>query len=535
MSHVRKALLLVCLVRFVDFSRSGNILIALSPMGGSRSLLLSELGEELHRRGNNITFLTSRLVNQNLLPRGDGIMFFQVDPPGADEALKDFHRFFKNIWTETGMPPMPQGLFDSLAGACEYFISDENEPLPFLLQQNFDMAIVDDFLNSCAIVAVDKLLQVPYIYFTATLMSTSLALATSNPLPISYSPIQMSANTDHMTFPQRVKNLIFLFINNHFGYKLTQEPIERAFQRIRPGTSASLADASRQAAIILHNVDSALEYPRPTFPNVIQVGGMHCKPGRRLSEDMEHFMQTSGPSDVILFNMGTTVSYKTAPGHIVDIFFRVFSSIPAKVVWKYDGPVPPNVSSKIKLVKWLPSQQNLLAHPQTKLFICHGGLNSILEAIYHGVPVLGIPMFGDQRDNMIRVEDKGMGIMLKKTDLSLTKFRSAILQALTEQKYKVKAKKLSKIMRDRPDAALERAVFWSEYVLRHGRDTWHLKSKPAQEISFIQYFLLDVFAVIATLSLLVFICCGCLLYYILQPLIKTLFWIHGIRIKIKIL
>lgn len=44
----------------------------------------------------------------------------------------------------------------------------------------------------------------------------------------------------------------------------------------------------------------------------------------------------------------------------------------------------------------LPNFSTLVAHKNTKLFITHSGLMSSQEAIYHGVPMLGIPIFADQ-------------------------------------------------------------------------------------------------------------------------------------------
>lgn len=47
-----------------------------------------------------------------------------------------------------------------------------------------------------------------------------------------------------------------------------------------------------------------------------------------------------------------------------------------------------------------------------KAFVSHCGMNGVFEAIYHGVPVVGFPFYGDQFDIMTRVQAKGMGILM---------------------------------------------------------------------------------------------------------------------------
>lgn len=41
-------------------------------------------------------------------------------------------------------------------------------------------------------------------------------------------------------------------------------------------------------------------------------------------------------------------------------------------------------------------QQELLAHPKTRLFVTHCGTNGVNEAIHYGVPMVGMPVFSNQ-------------------------------------------------------------------------------------------------------------------------------------------
>ena len=59
-------------------------------------------------------------------------------------------------------------------------------------------------------------------------------------------------------------------------------------------------------------------------------------------------------------------------------------------------------SSNVRMMRWLP-QASLLAHPKTRLFISHCGLNAIFEAAHYGVPVLAMPLPADQHNHAAKV------------------------------------------------------------------------------------------------------------------------------------
>lgn len=54
-------------------------------------------------------------------------------------------------------------------------------------------------------------------------------------------------------------------------------------------------------------------------------------------------------------------------------------------------------------------QKELLAHPKLQAFITHCGATSVMESIYYGVPLLGLPIDGDQFGMCTTIENLGIG------------------------------------------------------------------------------------------------------------------------------
>ena len=71
----------------------------------------------------------------------------------------------------------------------------------------------------------------------------------------------------------------------------------------------------------------------------------------------------------------------------------------------------------------------MLDHPKCKLFISHGGYHSILEAIYSGTPILGLPFFTDQHYNMAFIQKLNIGKKVD-PDTSETNIQEAIYELL---------------------------------------------------------------------------------------------------------
>lgn len=242
------------------------------------------------------------------------------------------------------------------------------------------------------------------------------------------------------------------------------------------------------------------------------MGGFQCKPPKPLPTDLEKFVQSSGDHGVVTMSLGTLV--RELPQDIAEEIAAAFAQLPQKVVWKYVGQRPDNLGNNTLLVDWLP-QNDLLGHPKTKVFITHGGTNSVQEAIYHGVPVVGLPLFFDQPENLSRIKSKGGAVIVNIATLDRHIFADALRAVINQPSYRDNMQMLSRLHRDQPMKPLDQAAFWIEYVIRH-KGARHLQTH-SYKMSWFVYNSVDVIAALLSVALLlIFIC-----FSVLRLLWKT--------------
>lgn len=76
------------------------------------------------------------------------------------------------------------------------------------------------------------------------------------------------------------------------------------------------------------------------------------------------------------------------------------------------------------------------AHKNTKVFITHGGLMGTQEALYYGIPIIGIPLFADQPRNIEAFVAKNMAIKLPLDKISEQTLDDALHTIFRDSKYR---------------------------------------------------------------------------------------------------
>ncbi|XP_022175621.1 UDP-glucuronosyltransferase 1-5-like isoform X2 [Myzus persicae] len=329
-------------------------------------------------------------------------------------------------------------------------------------------------------------------------------------------PHLFSAYAVPSTFYQRLQNVAMHLHTVYVNYRYTSTA---AAAEQRPYDLAPPV----KPALVFVNTHYVTEPSRPVPLNRVDVGGIHLTAPQQLPADILKFIEES-PNGVIFFTFGTVVALSTLPDHIQIAFKNALAEVPQRVLLKYEGEMtdkPKNVMTS----KWLP-QRDILMHPNVKLFIGHGGISGVYEAVDAGVPVLGFPLFYDQPRNVANLVDAGMALSMDLFSVTKDTLLNAINEIINNETYSKNAKITSELFKDRPMSPAESVVYWTEYVIRH-KGAPHLKSH-ALNLTWYQYFLLDVIAVALLLIISV-----CYIVFKTLQLIKKLIFKSSSKSKSK--
>lgn len=184
-----------------------------------------------------------------------------------------------------------------------------------------------------------------------------------------------------------------------------------------PNPKPSLDEVMRNVSLVLLNSHFTFGYPRPYMPNMIEVGGMHLnRIPNPLPADVREILDSANEG-VVFFSMGSNIQSTTFPITKRDALLRTFAKLNLKVLWKWEDDNFPDKPDNLYVRKWWP-QEDILAHRNVKVFITHGGLLGSIEAIFHSVPIIGIPIYGDQDLNMARAVQAGYGLKIDYKNLT---------------------------------------------------------------------------------------------------------------------
>ena len=315
-----------------------------------------------------------------------------------------------------------------------------------------------------------------------------------------------------MTFIQRLGNQLF-----HYGIIVGFDYADRKqFEHVREHFGQDVPDPydinRERSALAIINSHIVTHGVWPSYQNLVEVGGIHCKPAKELPENLKEYMDAH-PEGVAYVSFGSVLKPSQMANEQKMVFIDAFRELKdTPIIWKWDD-VLDDIPGNVFVQKWLP-QNDLLAHPNLRVFVTHGGLLSTQEALFHKVPLVGVPISNDQYPNMIRAEANGYAKMLNLQTMTKDDLVFAIRKAFNDKQMLNSIQKMHDLFTDYHfgGSPAERAISAIDLVVKHkGAD--FLKPKAIMSMSWYQIHGYDIFAlfvfVIFLFSWLMFKICSC--------------------------
>ncbi|XP_063921674.1 UDP-glycosyltransferase UGT5-like [Zophobas morio] len=472
---------LIVLTSFTYLTHSARILGVFPFIGKSHYFLGSALMRALAEQGHDVTVISP--FGERTPPNGSYRDIVLV------KTRETFERKLKvNMFDVGELNPLISLPFLMIMLSELGTLTLQEPPVQELIHsdEKFDAVIVEQFLID-DLKALASHFNAVQIVFSSTGSNLWIDSLVGNPSPPSYVPSAGLSYSSQMTFLQRVTNTLVYLLNVVMMHAYVYPNNEQTVQKYIPG-APHIEDFLYNASLVLLNSHHSFSQPVPHVPNMVEIGGFHIKPPKKLPQDLQTFLD-GATEGAIYFSMGSNLRSVDLPTDKRDAILNAFAKLKQKVLWKWEDEELPNKPKNVEVGKWLP-QQDVLAHPNVKLFVTHGGLLSTTETIYFGVPVLAIPIYGDQKMNAQLAVNDGYGLSLPYKEVNKETFAQNLDEVLNNPKYSNNAKAKSKLFHDRLKTPMETALYWIDYVIRH-KGAPHLRV-AALDLPWYKYHVLDV-------------------------------------------
>lgn len=367
---------------------------------------------------------------------------------------------------------------------CDKFY--EFKPVKDILatKNYYNLVILEPFYSTC-LTYVGFKLNIPEIYIYPTILGNSkerqFTGIEGNPSYVPHLLFKDNLNG----FINRIKNKYYYVYNTFVAY--FNDFIDR---QLHPKFYDFL---SHSPYMVFLNSHFLVETTRPFSQNTKQIGGIHIENNKNVTipQDILDFMD-SAKDGVIFVSFGKTSNIKTLHDNITVKFLNVFRKLPSyKILFKHENNNITNIPDNVLIKPWFP-QKEILDYKKTKLFLSHGGMLSVLEAISSETNILGIPLFYDQFRNIQQLKDRGFSVSIDLCKSTEEEIYYKIKCMLKEKSFAMKAKEFSKLLNQDIPYTKTTVKYWVKYVLDN-KNSFYLKSHIALNLNWFEYLSLDIY------------------------------------------
>ncbi len=225
-----------------------------------------------------------------------------------------------------------------------------------------------------------------------------------------------------------------------------RQTLRRWSERSGISPRETLADCLSPSATIAQTVPS-FDFPRPPEPRFQAVGPIRLQ--TEVATDLPFALDPERP--LVFASLGTL------QGHRVDIFRSVAKAcrdLGAQCLVAHCGRLDASEAASIDadVVTDFAPQQAVLR--RAAVCVTHAGLNTVMDSLEAGVPLLAIPIAFDQPGIAARIVHHGVGERLSRRFLTAAKLRASLERLLARPNYRNRARAIGLDIRASGGASL---------------------------------------------------------------------------------
>ncbi|XP_013184515.1 UDP-glucosyltransferase 2 [Amyelois transitella] len=494
---IRYQILVLCVIinLFANNVNSARILGVFPVPSISHQVVFQAYAKELAKNGHELVIITPNPLKEK------NANITEIDVSASYQEVKkimnnDPHKMFRRGVVQD---PSPEILTELYSFVTHMFIDQFNQPAVKNLinnKEHFDLVVIEAFLEYPLIFS--HLFKAPTIllcsFYGFSKVYDTVGAATRH--PIFYPHIQRTKYRDY-TFWDRVRETVTEF-RLMYSESLVEQYQNKALKDNYGPDAPTVHDLQNNIDLLFLNSHPIITNNRPVPSNVVHLGGLHLQPVKELPQDLKQYLDRCHLG-VVYVSFGSNVRPANMDEDLLNTFLTAFNKLPYNILWKFDGDNLKNVPKNVKIQKWFP-QRDLLGHPNIKAFVTQGGLQSFDEAVDVAVPLIGIPMMNDQWHNVNKFVELGIGLELDALTMNADDIVIAVETVIKNDSFKKNMERVRTIWYDQPQKPIERALWWTEYVLRHGGGR-HLRAATAN-VTWREYWMIDVLAFLLVIFIL---------------------------------
>ncbi|CEF61114.1 UDP-glucuronosyl/UDP-glucosyltransferase family-containing protein [Strongyloides ratti] len=450
--------------------QSLKVLVYSPKVGHSHINFNGRIADILVKAGHDVTFLAPKLTN---MPYTNGTKLAKVISVEPDLYVAEkFHETtaLKNMWNLKEDVTNAFDMFSTISNlfliSCEHLIN-QKELTKQIINEKYDIMIAEYF-TTCPLGLVDHY-NISSLIITSAMTFNDIAYPMLGlNFPSSYIPGSFMPFKEKMTYKERIINTLQYITIKYYLENILFKKYEELFSR---KTKTNFYEAKYNIGGVFINTVPWMDFPFPITPKIHFIGGSGVPEPKNLTKQWNDILSLRKKN--ILLSFGSVAqSFEMPDSYKKGILIMMKELKNITFIWKYEKEphtLPYKVPKNVFISKWIP-QNDLLNDDRITIFITHGGLNSITEAISRGKVTLTVPLFGDQIRNAQMVERLNISKVFSKKNLSNSKLLIDTITYLLNNIdfYSKNVYRQQLLMKNRPFSAEETIIKITEFVGKHG-------------------------------------------------------------------